>query len=529
MSNADEQSNSLPQGFMNFGLSKEMLMGVKEAGFVTPSPIQMKAIPEVLAGRDVLAQAHTGTGKTAAFGLPLMSKLQHGEQMLVMTPTRELAMQVSEELFRLGKHAGIRTMAIYGGQSYTRQRSLIAEGVQVIVATPGRLLDLLSSSNKVTINPKYVVLDEADEMLDMGFFEDITKILDYLPKKRQTLLFSATISKMIQKLASSFLSPDAIRLNTKETNVATNNDIDELYFVIEEYERDDALIRVIDYYEPVKAIVFTRTKKDADRVSTMLVARGLPAKGLHGDLSQPQREEVIRSFRSGSISLLIATDVAARGLDIADVSHVLNYHLPFDPDSYVHRVGRTGRAGNKGMAITLVTPQEYKGMTRIQKITGSDIAYKKVPTLSEAHKNLVGSLVKKVKTADESPKLADLLVEELSKELTESEIIRRLAALMVASESFSGPEHLGVYGTKLEKLRAGGGEREYRPSRPRGQGYGGHGGHGGQRNRQGGGGGGEGEGAGDSRPYRIRKKYPQDTRPQGPKSSKYGKKSNYKK
>ncbi|MDR2870277.1 MAG: DEAD/DEAH box helicase [Deferribacteraceae bacterium] len=523
MSNVNDQMNAV-QGFEGFGLSPEVLMGVKDAGFVSPSPVQVKAIPEILAGRDVLAQAHTGTGKTAAFGLPLMSKLKPGEQMLVMTPTRELAMQVSEELFRLGKHAGIRTMAIYGGQSYARQRALISEGVQVIVATPGRLLDLLSgsNSNKITISPKYVVLDEADEMLDMGFFEDINKILDYLPKKRQTLLFSATISKMIQKLAGSFLREDAIRLNTKETNVATNNDIDELYFVIEEYERDDALIRVVDYYDPVKAIIFTRTKKDADRVSTMLIARGLPAKGLHGDLSQPQREEVIRSFRQGSISLLVATDVAARGLDIADVSHVLNFHLPFDPDSYVHRVGRTGRAGNKGMAITLVTPQEYKGLTRIQKITGADIAYRKVPTLSEAHKNLVATLVKKVRNVDDISHLASPFVEELEKEFAEEEIIIRLASLMVASESFTGPEHLGVYGKKLEKLQTGGGEREYRSNRSGS-------GKGGDRRRSGG----SGDG-GDSRPYRIRKKYPKEGG-SGSKyggsgsSSKYAKKAPYKK
>ncbi len=437
-------------GFEQFGLSDGIMKGIAEAGFIVPSPVQVGSIPHILDGRDILAQAHTGTGKTAAFGLPVMSMMKPGDKLLVLTPTRELAMQISDELFRLGRFAGIKTAAICGGQSYSRQKSLIASGAQVVAATPGRFLDLISSG-QIDFQPRFVVLDEADEMLDMGFFEDIQSILGYLPKKRQTMLFSATIPKMVEKLAESFLH-NPIRINTKNTRSATNEDINEVYFVVEEYERDNALIRLIDYYDPVKAIIFTRTKKDADRVSMALVAKGYPAKGLHGDLSQPQREDVIKSFRKGEISLLAATDVAARGLDIADVSHVLNYQMPFDPESYVHRVGRTGRAGNKGMAITIVTPQEYRGLTRIQKATGADITYRKVPTLSETHENLVASLVEKVR-GTESSRFSESMVRALEQEMSIREAALKLAATVWSSEGFSGPETLGVGGKKLETLQ----------------------------------------------------------------------------
>lgn len=455
--------------FERLGLSAGVLKGVCEAGFTIPSPVQEESIPHILAGRDILAQAHTGTGKTAAFGLPVMSMMEPRDQFLVIAPTRELAMQVSDELYRLGKFCGIRTAAICGGQSYARQKSLIASGAQVVAATPGRFLDLISSGS-INFQPKFVVLDEADEMLDMGFFEDIQAILEYLPKERQTLLFSATIPKLVEKLADSFLK-NPVRINTKNTASATNSDINELYFMVEEYERDNALIRLIDYYDPTKAIIFTRTKKDADRVSTALVAKGYPARGLHGDLSQPQREEVIKAFRKGEITLLAATDVAARGLDIADVSHVINYHMPFDPESYVHRVGRTGRAGNKGMAVTLVTPQEYRGITRIQKATGADITYRRVPTLTEAHENLVSTLVEKVQGNSRS-RFAEAIVNHLEQEMDIREAAMRLAAELWSSEGFSGPEKLGVSQGKVDSLKEE--ATQSRKKRPYRQGFSGH-------------------------------------------------------
>lgn len=444
-------------GFDTLGLKAEILKGIQESGFVKPSPIQVETIPHILKGKDIMAQAHTGTGKTAAFGLPIMSMMSEDDQVLVLSPTRELAMQVSDELYRLGKYAGLRTAAVCGGQSYSRQKSLISSGVQIIAATPGRLLDLLSSGGLNGFKPRFVVLDEADEMLDMGFLEDIKSIFGYMPDKRQTLLFSATIPKLVEKLSESFLK-NPVRVNTKINQAATNADIDELHFIIEEYERDNALIRLIDYYEPVKSITFTRTKKDAERVATSLVAKGYSARSLHGDLSQPQREEVIKSFRKGDVAVLVATDVAARGLDIADVTHVFNYHLPFDPESYVHRVGRTGRAGNKGIAITLVTPQEYKGLARIKRFTGADITYRQVPTLTETNENLMRTLAEKVHNTVQVP-FAAALVDILEQDMDTRDIALHLASLLWSTEEYSGPEKLGVMGKKLERIQSEGDDR----------------------------------------------------------------------
>ncbi|HAL85970.1 MAG TPA: DEAD/DEAH box helicase, partial [Deferribacteraceae bacterium] len=357
-------------GFEHFGLSAEVMHGIMECGFKSPSPIQQQAIPHLLEGKDMIGQAHTGTGKTAAFGLPSISRLKKtGEvEMLVITPTRELAMQVSDELYRYGKFADINTTTVYGGQSYSRQYERLRRGTPIVVATPGRLLDILSSGKVKNFTPSIVVLDEADEMLDMGFLEDIQKIFTFLPEDRQTLLFSATMPDSIRKLAATILKdPVHISVMNKEKTV---RDIDQRYYVIEEQERDDAIIRLIDSFEPTRSIIFCRTKKEVERICTTLIGRGYSAKGLHGDMEQHQREEVMNSFRDGRIYTLVATDVAARGLDVKDVTHVFNYHMPFDSESYIHRIGRTGRAGSKGIAITLVTPQELRGLNRIQRSIG---------------------------------------------------------------------------------------------------------------------------------------------------------------
>jgi ATP-dependent RNA helicase DeaD len=310
-------------------------------------------------------------------------------------------------------------------------------------------LDHLSSV-KIKFSPKYFVIDEAVEMLDMGFFEDIKSIFSYLPEKRQTLLFSATLPKGVIKLAETFLK-SPVSVNVKGIEPATNADIEEIYFVVEEYERLDAMVRLIDYYDPVKMLIFTRTKKDTELVSTSLVAKGYPAKALNGDMPQPQREEVIKAFRKGDITLLAATDVAARGLDIADISHVLNYHIPFDSDSYVHRVGRTGRAGKKGVAVTLVTPVEYKGLTNIKRGTGSEITYRRVPTLTEAHQNLETALTEKVRRQDVSH-FSKKIVNKLEEDMDIKAIAYRLASALWKKEGFGGPENLGVAGKRLENL-----------------------------------------------------------------------------
>jgi ATP-dependent RNA helicase DeaD len=302
MSDVTQESATLT--FEDFDLSEEIKSGIQAAGFKIPSPIQAQAIPAVLEGRDIVAQAHTGTGKTAAFGLPSMSMMDmsRGVSLLVIAPTRELATQVSDELYRLGSKAGVRTVTVYGGMSAGRQVDLISRGAQVVVATPGRLLDLLKSGRLRNFNPTHVVLDEADEMLDMGFLDDIQEIFGFLPVERQTLLFSATMPEAIKKLAKRILKePQFITITKSET---TNKDIDQQYYVIEEYERDDATVRLIDAQEAKKTIIFCRMKKEVDRLATTLISHGYMAKGLHGDMEQRQREEVIKSFRPAkSISL----------------------------------------------------------------------------------------------------------------------------------------------------------------------------------------------------------------------------------
>ena len=358
--------------FDDLGLKQEILQSIKYAGFTVPSPIQAEAIPIVLQGRDMVGQAHTGTGKTAAFSLPALNnmKMDGTVEMLVITPTRELATQVSDEIFKYGRNINAKTVTVYGGSSYTRQLDLINRGASVVVATPGRLLDILKRNMIKDFAPSIVVLDEADEMLDMGFLDDINEIFSYLPTNRQTLLFSATMPQPIKTLASRILNnPAFVSITKGET---TNSDIEQLYYVIDEHERDDAIIRLMDSEITKKSIVFCRTKSEVDRLSNVLSNAGYLANGLHGDMEQRQRETVIKGFKSNSVKVLVATDVAARGIHVDNISHVFNYHIPFDPESYVHRIGRTGRAGTKGKAITLLTPLEFKELQRIKQKVGRD-------------------------------------------------------------------------------------------------------------------------------------------------------------
>ncbi|QIR75786.1 DEAD/DEAH box helicase [Sulfurospirillum diekertiae] len=439
--------------FESFGLNPEILKAVVEAGFTEPSPVQVEAIPLVLAGNDIVAQAQTGTGKTAAFGLPTLSMLdQHLNkvQLLVITPTRELATQVSDELYSLGRFCGIKTVTIYGGSSYSRQIGLIEKGASVIVATPGRMLDLLKNGRLPGFAPKMVVLDEADEMLDMGFLEDIEEIFTYLPKERQTLLFSATMPDPIKRLASKILhEPKFVSITPKDHT--TNEDIEQLYYVINEYERDDAMIRLLDALEPEKSIVFCRTKKEVDRLSTQLMAVGHAAKGLHGDMEQNQRESVIKAFRSSQIEILVATDVAARGLNVADISHVFNYHMPFDPESYVHRIGRTGRAGKKGTAITLVTPIEFHSMQRIGKKVGSKIEHRIVPSLRDVKENKLVKIADDIKNADLNENASKLL-SILEEEMDMSQIALKLLSNLLKENTPVGPDKIGLDKKTLESV-----------------------------------------------------------------------------
>jgi ATP-dependent RNA helicase DeaD len=410
--------------FENLGLKKEIVKRVKEIGFEKPSPIQEKAIPVILKGKDIIAQAQTGTGKTAAFALPILSMMQKNQKALVITPTRELAIQVSEEIFKFGKYLNIHTATVYGGSSYNRQIKHIKTS-QFIVATPGRLLDLLKSG-RIEISPEFVVLDEADEMLDMGFLDDIKEIFKYIPKNRQALLFSATMPEAIKNLAKSILKePEIITITKKQV---TNENIKEYFYVIEESERKDALIRLIDYKNPTKSIVFCRTKKDVDDVAEFLRGAGFEAKGLHGDMDQKRREEVIRAFKSDRLEILVATDVAARGLDVNNVTHVFNYHLPLDAESYVHRIGRTGRAGKEGMAISLVTPFEFRALSRIEKI--AKLTLKEIPSVEDIKDKEVVKILEKLSSVEATKRSVEV-IEELMSEYDLMTIATKLATLLL--------------------------------------------------------------------------------------------------
>lgn len=437
--------------FDDFGLKPAIMQSIRYAGFKVPSPIQQQAIPLVLEGRDVVGQAHTGTGKTAAFGLPTLNKiaLDRGVEALIIVPTRELANQVSDELFKYGKKLGIHTVTVYGGSSYNRQIGLIERGAQVVIATPGRLKDILSRNMLQDFAPSTVILDEADEMLDMGFLDDINEIFDYLPTDRQTLLFSATMPKPIKALAERILvNPAFVSITQEET---TNKDIAQQYYVIEENERDDAIIRLLDAEELEKTIVFCRTKREVDRLSNVLSSVGYSAKGLHGDMEQRQRESVIKGLKENAIDILVATDVAARGIHINDVSHVINYHIPFDPESYVHRIGRTGRAGQKGVAITLVTPMEFKELQRIRKVVGTQMAHAYIPTKTQVQSAQMGRLIDEIenqKIFDEATEIFDALSEDMD----QTQIAYKLISLLMQRTNIKGPNTIGVSKQRLEKI-----------------------------------------------------------------------------
>lgn len=369
--------------FADFGLSDEIKQAVNNMGFEEPTPIQAHAIPIAMQGKDMIGQAQTGTGKTTAFGIPLLEKLspEEGLQGLVLCPTRELAVQVAEELNRIGKVKGIRTLPIYGGQDIGRQIRALKKRPEVIAATPGRLIDHIERRTIRLQNIQMVVLDEADEMLNMGFIEDIEKILGEMPEQRQTLLFSATMPKKIQHLAERFMiEPEMVKIKAKEMTV-TN--IEQNYLEVHEKQKFDILCRLLDIQTPELAIVFGRTKKRVDEVVEGLITRGYSAEGIHGDIPQAKRDQVIRRFKEQSIDIMVATDVAARGLDISGVSHVYNFDIPQDPESYVHRIGRTGRAGKKGQAVTFVTPREMDHLKIIENVTKKKMTRMPIPTIHD--------------------------------------------------------------------------------------------------------------------------------------------------
>lgn len=393
--------------FKEFGLSPELMKAVSKMGFEEATPIQAATIPLSLQNRDVIGQAQTGTGKTAAFGIPLIEKIDMNNdavQAIVVAPTRELAIQVSEELYKIGSTKRVRVLPIYGGQDIERQIRALKKHPHIIVGTPGRVLDHIQRRTLRLQNVHTVVLDEADEMLNMGFVEDIEAILSHVPTERQTLLFSATMPEPIRRIAERFMqNPELVRVKAKEMTVPN---IEQYYIEIQEKKKFDTLTRLLDIQSPELAIVFGRTKRRVDELAEALNLRGYTAEGIHGDLSQAKRLSVLRKFKEGSIDILVATDVAARGLDISGVTHVYNFDIPQDPESYVHRIGRTGRAGKTGMAITFVTPREIGQLHHIEKTTKRKMERMKPPTLDEALEGQQRAAIEKLLTTIEHNNLS---------------------------------------------------------------------------------------------------------------------------
>jgi len=372
------------EGFKKLGISDNIRVALAKKGFEEPTPIQKKVIPLLLRSKKgLIGRAQTGTGKTAAFGIPLVERLfsQGVAQALILTPTRELALQVAEEINSLRHKKALRIAAIYGGQSMELQLQRLQRGVDIVVGTPGRIKDHLKRGTLDLSQVKYVILDEADEMLNMGFIEDVEEIISFTPPQKQMLLFSATIPPRILSLAKKYMPDFELVEIDKETPTTTL--AEQIYFEVTEADKMEALCRIVDSEPDFYGLVFCRTKVDVDILVRRLSDRGYEVDGLHGDISQHQRERILNRFRRRRIKILVATDVAARGIDINSLSHVINYSLPQEPERYVHRIGRTGRAGKEGIAITFVTPREYCNLLIIQKVAKANIRREKIPTIAD--------------------------------------------------------------------------------------------------------------------------------------------------
>ncbi|GAA5350554.1 DEAD/DEAH box helicase [Streptococcus uberis] len=424
--------------FTEFNLSEDIQSAVVTAGFEKASPIQEMTIPLALEGKDVIGQAQTGTGKTAAFGLPTLNKIRTDEniiQALVIAPTRELAVQSQEELFRFGRDKGVKVRSVYGGSSIDKQIKALKSGAHIVVGTPGRLLDLIKRKALKLDHVETLILDEADEMLNMGFLEDIEAIISRVPSERQTLLFSATMPAPIKEIGVKFMkNPEHVQIKNKEL---TNVNVEQFYVRVKEQEKFDTMTRLMDVDQPELSIVFGRTKRRVDEITRGLKLRGFRAEGIHGDLDQNKRLRVIRDFKGDQIDILVATDVAARGLDISGVTHVYNYDITQDPESYVHRIGRTGRAGKTGESITFVSPNEMGYLSMIENLTKKQMKPLKPATAEEAFQAKKKVALKKIERdfADEAIRSnfdkfkADAL--KLASEFTPEELALYILSLTV--------------------------------------------------------------------------------------------------
>ncbi|WP_317368485.1 DEAD/DEAH box helicase [uncultured Tyzzerella sp.] len=393
--------------FEELQLSEELIRAVKDMGFEEATPIQSKAITKILDGRDIIGQSQTGTGKTAAFGLPCIDMIDVDNkklQAVILSPTRELAIQICEEFRKFLKYKDdIKVLPVYGGQPIERQIGALKKGVQIVVGTPGRIMDHMNRRTLKMETVKMVVLDEADEMLDMGFRDDIEAILDKMPDERQTVLFSATMAKEIMDLTDKYLvNPEVIKVARKELTVPN---IEQIYFEIKEKTKVEATSRLMDMYCPELVVIFCNTKKRVDELVEHLQGRGYFAEGLHGDLKQIQRDIVMKKFRNRTIEILVATDVAARGIDVDDVDMVINYDLPQDEEYYVHRIGRTGRAGRSGRAFSFVVGREIYKLRDIMKYTKAKVKLGKLPSLTDIEEAKTNNFIEKVKRVIEEGRL----------------------------------------------------------------------------------------------------------------------------
>jgi len=426
------------KSFADLGLAEPLLKALSDVGYEAPTPIQEKTIPPMLAGRDLIGQAQTGTGKTAAFALPILQQLDPAQpdvQALVLAPTRELAIQVAEAIHTYSKHLGrVGVLPVYGGQPIQIQLQRLGRGVHVVVGTPGRIMDHLRRGSLRLDAVRVVVLDEADEMLRMGFLEDVEWILSQAPEGRQTALFSATLPREVRRIAERHLAnPVAIEIEHRTLTVPAT---EQRYLHVSPQQKLEALARLLET-EPTEAVlIFTRTKNGAAELSERLQARGYAAEAMHGDMGQAQRESVIRRLRSGQVEIVVATDVAARGLDVERISHVVNYDVPNDVEAYVHRIGRTGRAGRSGVAVLFISPRERRMMAEIERFTGQRIAPMKMPTQADVAARRIGLFKENIRRTVQEGDL-DLyltLVEELVEEGLDLAEVAAAAARLARGE-----------------------------------------------------------------------------------------------
>ena len=444
--------------FDELDLNPQILRGIADMGFEEATPIQSQAIPVVLSGVDVIGQAQTGTGKTAAFGIPILQKVDPSlrkTQVLILSPTRELAIQVADEIRKLAKYMhGVKVLPVYGGQDISRQIKALKGGVQIIIGTPGRLMDHL---HRKTIRPDFVhtiVLDEADEMLNMGFREDIETVLEYIPGEHQTVLFSATMPKPILDITRKY-QHDAVNIKVVKKELTVAN-IDQYYYDVKRKDKVDVLTRLLDYYNPKLSLVFCNTKKMVDELATELSGRGYSAEGLHGDMKQSQRDRVMNNFRKGKTDILIATDVAARGIDVDDVEAVFNYDLPQDDEYYVHRIGRTGRAGRCGKAFSFVKGKEVYKLKDIQRYCKTKILAQPIPSTDDVAQIKAENIMEQIGTIIEEENLSDM-IELIEKQVNEADYTAMdiaaafLYQAMGAGESSSEKEEYDFANTGAEE------------------------------------------------------------------------------